>query len=200
MTRDKEWFLRKFPSAYHVTYRLNLQGIHHYGLMPANELKRTAGVVNQGLGFRATEMRIEHPQVGPILFRDQYPMRPEMLKLRKCLSGLEPKDWYRLVDDHIFFCLTPNAIDNLKNKYKDQVVLRFDTHRLLELHEAAAHITPINSGAVEPAYAPRGPQTFHPFTEWSRSGFMDKVRKRQPNPVELAFRLSCLKAEFQLCD
>jgi len=162
--------------------------------------KKTAGLQNLNLGFRAKETTVEHQLIGSVTLRDQHPMRPKILGLRKCLVGMEVQDWYGLVDNHIFFCLSPHTIENFKSKYDRQVVLKFQTCELIEGNEEAAYLTPINSGAVEPAYAPRGAQTFHMFNQWCKSGFTDRVRKTQPKPVELAFRISCLKVPYEVCD
>jgi hypothetical protein len=59
-------------------------------------------------------------------------------------------------------------------------------------------VTPINSGAVVPAYGSRGEDTFHALDQWVSDGFTDKVCRRKYPPFELAFRQRSLRAKFSV--
>jgi hypothetical protein len=97
MQRNREWFLKRYPVIFHVTYRPNLENITRNGLMSANALKRAAGQPN---GFRRLEPRAVQSNGGTFILRDQKPMAPEYLRDR--LIDLTPEQWYELMDDHIF--------------------------------------------------------------------------------------------------
>jgi hypothetical protein len=118
---------------------------------------------------------IEHHIYGPAVIRDQKPMSEKAL--RKCLKGMTPTQWYRLLNSKVFFWLTAERIARLLSAraYRDRehTVLTVDTAILLQNHEADVTLSPINSGSTVYNPQPRGANTFlslanYPFETWRR--------------------------------
>lgn len=118
---------------------------------------------------------IEHDIYGPAVIRDQKPMSEKAL--RKCLKGMTPTQWYRLLNSRVFFWLTAERVARLLSAraYRDRehTVLTIDTARLLQNHEAEVTLSPINSGSTVYNPQPRGADTFqslanYPFGAWRK--------------------------------
>jgi hypothetical protein len=130
---------------------------------------------------------IEHDIYGPAVIRDQKPMSEKAL--RKCLKGMTPTQWYRLLNSKVFFWLTAERVARLlcARAYRDRehAVLTIDTAMLLQNHEAEVTLSPINSGSTVYNPQPRGANTFqslanYPFEAWR------KKRRRTTAIAELA--------------
>jgi len=193
--------LKNWPRVYHVTYTSNLPSIRSHGLFSASKLKEMA---ESNEGFRPDKLPLDCPRLGRVTLRDQAPMASHLLKVKKSLIGMSPEDWYRLIDDHIFFFFDCRNAETLFRKYKmrgeRQTLLEIPTREILASASSAAHVTPINTGAVGPAYAQRGPKTFHKIDVWDRTGFIDKVRKQAKRPVELAVRQDNLQVRVRIVE
>jgi hypothetical protein len=188
-----ESLLKKCPVAYHVTYSSNVGTILKHGLFSADALKKMAGSKS---GFRPNQLPIDCAELGHVTLRDQEPMRSKVLD--RCLQGISTRAWYDLIDRHVFFFLDLVRAKKLRGKYSDQRVLEIPVTNLLREYGSNAYLTPINSGAVAPAYARRSCKTFHPLGEWVHNGFTDEACRRANRPVELAFRQEKLQGDFSL--
>jgi hypothetical protein len=188
-----EWLLKRSPVAYHVTYSSNVNAILKHGLFSASALKK---IVGSKSAFRPNELPIDCAELGRVTLRDQNPMRA--LVLERCLQGSSVSEWYDLIDRHVFFFLDPERAKKLVAKYPDQIVLKVAMSELLREPGPNVYLTPINSGAVEPAYAKRGTNTFHLVSEWVRNGFTDQACRKSNPPVELAFRQERVQGGFSV--
>lgn len=126
---------------------------------------------------RPDSVTISHSKYGRAVIRDQKPMRESALT--KCLRGMTPQQWYRLLNRRVFFWVTERRLTALLNAraYRDRkhTVLVLDTARLVKQHAKRLILSPINSGST--IYDPheRGRDTFLPF---SRYPFAERLALR----------------------
>lgn len=118
---------------------------------------------------RPESVEIRHPDYGAAWIRDNKPINETVL--RRTLTGMTEEEWYRTLNSRVFFWLTEERLERLRNAppYRNRChdVLVFSTERLLERHLAAVELSPINSGAVHPAADyPRGVGTFSCIDEY----------------------------------
>jgi hypothetical protein len=114
--------------------------------------------------------------------------------LGRCLlDGLNPEDWYDLLNSKVFFWLDPDRLNRQRRACGDapQRVLVVDASRMLEKHGGRATVTPINTGNAMRSAAPRGLSTFVPWVRWMSDGWeFEKAgrtisRPANHKPVEL---------------
>ena len=124
---------------------------------------------------RPESVTIRHDTYGPAVIRDQKPLSETALS--KCLKGMTPIEWYRLLNGKVFFWLTAERVSRLLSAraYRDRehTVLTIDTARLLQNHEREVTLSPINSGSTVYNPQPRGADTFqslanYPFDTWRK--------------------------------
>jgi hypothetical protein len=129
---------------------------------------------------------------GGLCIRDQKPMPAQFLN--RCLVGLAPAEWYRLINSKVFFWLDPDRLNRQRGacEPRPQVVLVVETERLLSRHADRVFLSPINSGNARRKPAVRGRSTFVPYKEWLESGWSGEAiglgtdpRARSHRPVEL---------------
>ena len=129
--------------------------------------------------------------------RDQ--LRMPARALRACLIGIEPADWYALMNSRVFFSLDPVRLNRLRGgcEPRPQVVLILDTAGLMAGYGSRASVTPINSGNARRRPARRGAATFVPYAVWVKSGWASeaaalgtKERSRSHRPAELTIAVA----------
>ncbi|HVF00748.1 MAG TPA: hypothetical protein VNA27_05335 [Rubrobacteraceae bacterium] len=108
-------------------------------------------------------VRIEHPEHGVALVRDNKPMQEKALE--RCLVDMTPREWYEHLNRRVFFWVERKRLLKLlgARAYRDRphLVLEVETAGLLERHAEQVSLSPINSGATFAlGPAPRGPDTF----------------------------------------
>jgi hypothetical protein len=179
--------------AFHLAEEANFPSIQRYGLLSANALLDLAGIQGEErirLEQRQRYVHIKLPN-GAYL-RDQKPMPPQALA--RCLTGMEPADWYRLINSKVFFWLDPDRLNRQRRacEPRPQVVLVVDTGRLLDRYAERVSLSPFNTGNARRKPAPRGQSTFVPYASWSELGWEDEAaglrtrpRLRSHRPVEL---------------
>lgn len=88
-------------------------------------------------------------------------------------NGLEPADWYALLNSFVFLWPDRERMDRQRRACgsRPQVVLTFDSAALLDHFQAEAFVSPINSGNARRKAARRGRDTFVPYTAWLRQGW-----------------------------
>ena len=137
---------------------------------------------------RPAGIALTHPVLPRAVIRDQIPM--DDAGLRRCLPPhLAPSDWYRRLNQKVFFWLTRERLLRMLRAG----VYRANAHDVLEVHTRplvrayfdAIWLSPMNSGCTKPMPHPRGDQTFlrirdYPYAEWRRK------RRRGERVVELA--------------
>jgi hypothetical protein len=168
------------PRLYHMAEAGTWPSIRERGLLSTSALLDLYGI--EGEERRQIEscrrpecVTIEHDIYEPAIIRDQKPMSEKAL--RKCLKGMTPPQWYRLLNSKVFFWLTAERVARLLSAraYRDRehTVLTIDTARLLQNHEEEVTLSPINSGSTVYNPQPRGANTFqtlanYPFEAWRK--------------------------------
>jgi hypothetical protein len=180
------------PYLYHMAARDSWPLISKHGLLPTDRLIDLFEVPEEeGLALtmrrRPQSTLLSHPSLGTATVRDQIPLLDRDLK--RCLrDGLSPLDWYRVLNERVFFWLTERRLQRLlcASSYREQehIVLKVRSADLIRDHYKKIELSPINSGATRPFPAPRGKDTFssitdYPYTEWR------KKRSKYESVVEL---------------
>jgi hypothetical protein len=103
-------------------------------------------------------------------------------------DGLEPADWYALLNSFVFLWLDPKRMERQRRACGDrpQVLLTFDGSALLDVFGADAFVSPINSGNARRKPARRGRNTLMTYRSWLREGW-PTGRPNRP-PVEILLR------------
>ena len=112
---------------------------------------------------RSEIVRVEHPEHGVALVRDNKPMQEKALE--RSLVDTTPREWYEHLNRRVFFWVEWKRVLKLlgARTYKDRphLVLELDTAELLKRHAERVSLSPINSGATFAlGPAPRGSDTF----------------------------------------
>jgi hypothetical protein len=185
----------RFSRLYHMAELGSWPSIREHGLLSTNallDLFEIPGDQKEQLAarHRPDSVAIRHLVHGVAVIRDQKPMDDSGL-IRSLRDGLTPAEWYRILNDKVFFWLSEKRLDTLLNaaayRGKRQTILTVDTATLLERHADRVLLSPINSGCTKPMPQPRGHDTFssladYPFDAW------DRKRKRRDPVVELTVR------------
>jgi len=182
----------RFPRLYHMAEPGSWNGVKEHGLLSTTallDLFEVAGPRRFELeSCRRPEcVEILHRTHGKAVLRDQKPMDDSGLR-RALGDRMTPAEWYRLLNDKVFFWLSEARLKKLleARAYRDrrQTVLVVDTSALLEKHAPSVLLSPMNSGATKPIPHPRGPDTFLPLNQYPFDERL-KVNRREPI-VELA--------------
>lgn len=178
---------------YHLAEAANWPSIQRHGLLSTSALLDLTPLQEGERDRYERQHRPHHTQLpGGIHIRDQKPMPPQSLD--RCLVGLTPTEWYRLINSKVFFWLDPDRLDRQRGacEPRPQVVLVVDAERLLSRHADRAALSSINSGNARRKPAMRGRSTFVPYKEWLASGWSGEAiglgtdpRAGSRRPVEL---------------
>jgi hypothetical protein len=104
---------REYPLLYHMAAGDSLESIAKHGLLSTTGLldlfgysgRRREEIVSC---HRPESILISHSSHGTASIRDQKPMSDSGLK--RCLSGMTVKKWYRLLNGKVFFWLTEERL------------------------------------------------------------------------------------------
>lgn len=173
---------RRLARLYHLAEADNLPSILEHGLLSTARLLGLAGIVGaeREARLRAHRPGNLHLPTG-VLIRDQRPMPPRALA-GALQGGLEPADWYALLNGFVFLWPVRERMDRQLRACgaRPQVVLTFDGAALLQALGAQAFLSPINSGNARRRPAPRGRDTLVPYERWVREGWPTGQRTRPP--------------------
>jgi hypothetical protein len=175
-----EDLVKHFPVLYHMAEAGTWASIKKRGLLSTSALLDLFEIKGQERhrieGCRRPEpVPIRHPRYGTAVIRDNKPMSESALG--KCLIGMTPTQWYRLLNGRVFFWLTPERVSGLlcARAYRDRehIVLAIDTAKLLGKYRADVTLSPINSGSTLYNPQPRSATTFgsltkYPFDQWRK--------------------------------
>jgi hypothetical protein len=177
---------------YHLAEEANWPSIEQIGLLPATDLIARAGLSGVDRDRLERSQRAAHTVLPDgVEIRDQRPMPPTAL--RACLVGMDPADWYALVNARVFFWLDPARLNRQRAACgpRPQVVLTLDAAGLVAGYGDRASVSPINSGNARRRPARRGVATFVPYAAWVESGWASEAaalgireRKRSHPPAE----------------
>jgi hypothetical protein len=173
---------RSIERLYHLAEADNLASILEHGLMSTERLVRLAELSEpEGTALLRTHRADNVRLSGDVVIRDQRPMPPAALA-RALEDGLQPADWYALLNGFVFLWPDRERMDRQRRACgsRPQVVLTFDRAALLDRFQAEAFVSPINSGNARRKPARRGRDTFLSYTAWRRQGWPTGRRGRPP--------------------
>ena len=178
---------------FHLAEEANFPSIQQYGLLSASALLDLAGIQGEERIRFERRQRPTHIMLpNGAYLRDQKPMPSR--SLAGFLIGIEPADWYRLINSKVFFWLDSERLNRQCGACgpRPQIVMVLDTKRLLDRYAEMASLSPINSGNARRKPAVRGRNTFVPYALWSESGWDSEAaglgtrpRPRSHSPAEL---------------
>jgi hypothetical protein len=157
---------------YHLAEAANWPSIQKHGLLSTSALLDWAALPKNERDRYEQQHRPHHTELpSGVQIRDQKPMPTRALE--RCLVGLTPAEWYRLINSKVFFWLDPDRLNRQRAacESRPQIVLIVDTERLLSRHADRIALSPINSGSARRKPAVRGRNTFVSYAEWSESGW-----------------------------
>ena len=170
---DPDELIRRHPQLFHMAAAGSWPAIRRSGLLSTRRLVEVCAagdtVRDQVLGRRrATSVTLEHPVDGPVVVRDQGPLREHIL--RAVLTDLTVEQWLDILNGRVFLWPDPDRLDGLlrARRYRDHAhdVLVVDTASLLAAHAHRVRLSAINSGAtLYPNATPRGSTTFRTIAE-----------------------------------
>jgi hypothetical protein len=179
---------------YHLAEEANWRSIQRIGLLSAADLMAHVGLSGVDRERLERSQRMSHTVLADgVEIRDQ--LRMPATALRACLIGMEPGDWYALMNSRVYFSLDPIRLNRLRGgcEPRPQVVLILDTAGLMAGYAGRTSVTPINSGHALRRAARRGAGMFVPYGAWVESGWASEAarlgireRSRSHRPVELA--------------
>lgn len=170
MTADE--FCAHFPKLYHMANEKSFDGIIEHGLLSTAALLDLYEVQEPlrseiERGHRPDNVVISHPKHGKAVIRDQKPM-PES-RLRKCLTGATPSEWYYLLNGFTFFWVSQERLNRLLGgkayRHHTHCVFEVDSTPIIYAHEKDVFVTSMNTGNCLPYNAKRSPAKFVPLSD-----------------------------------
>jgi len=185
-----EQLVERYPLLYHMAWEDSWPSIERHGLLSTKTLLDLFEVDKARSTRLLTQRRpeseaIDHPKFGSAVIRDQKPLIDSKLK-SSLTGGLKLEDWYRTLNDRVFFWLTEERLLTLMSAeaYRDAAhdVLILRTRDLVAAHEVDIELTAMNTGATRPMAFPRGRETFKKISAYP---FDDRVARRLEPVIEL---------------
>ena len=161
---------RRYPRLFHMAHRAAWPSIVAHGLLSTSALLRLFEVPGDQVRMlecrrRPESVPITHPVHGSAVIRDNKPISET--KLAQCLRGMDPTEYYQLLNARVFFWLTEERLARLlrARAYRNDrhLVITVDTGALLERSGNAVTLSAINSGSTAYRAMPRGADTFAPI-------------------------------------
>lgn len=184
---DAETLIKNHPRLYHMADKDAWPSIQRHGLLSTTallDLFEVKGKEREALesAHRPESVTITHPTHGRAVVRDQKPMSDS--GLLRCLSGVSPVEWYRILNRKTFFWLTEERLHRLlgAGAYREEVhcVLTVDTKALISSHHDQITLSPINSGCTKPMPHPRGKDCFLRIKDYPYENWLKKRHKKDP--------------------
>ena len=176
---------RKLDRLYHLADADNVPSILKHGLLSTERLLGLTGMAEtERAAFLRRQRRDSLPLAKGVTIRDQRPMPPSALA-PALDDGLEPGDWYALLNSYVFLWPDKERMDRQRRACGDrpQVVLTFDAVALFDQFGTQAFLSPINSGNARRKAARRGRDTLVPYATWLQEGWPAKQRSHPPAEV-----------------
>jgi hypothetical protein len=179
--------MRKLDRLYHLADADNVPSILEHGLLSTERLLSLIGMAETERAAVLRGQRRESLRLAKgVTIRDQRPMPPSALA-RALDDGLEPGDWYALLNSYVFLWPNRKRMDRQRRACGDrpQVILTFDAVALFEHFGTHAFLSPINSGNARRKPVPRGRDTLVRYATWLQEGW--PTRRRSHPPAEILF-------------
>ena len=170
-----EQLITRYPNLFHMAEEGTWPSIQRHGLLSTSallDLFEITGDRRQSIEseWRPRSVSIEHQEHGTAVIRDQSPMDPYSL-VPLLLDGLEPADWYKIINRKTFFWATRDRLNRFLNArpYKGSVhdVVTVDTRSLVDRYEDDITLASFNTGvsAFGPSHQ-RGLSTFKSIQDY----------------------------------
>jgi hypothetical protein len=179
--------MRKLDRLYHLADADNVPSILEHGLHSTERLLGLTGMAEtERAAFLRCQRRDSLRLAEGVTIRDQRPMPPSALA-PALDDGLEPGDWYALLNSYVFLWPDRERMDRQRRACGDraQAILTFDAVALFDHFGAQAFLSPINSGNARRKPARRGRATLVPYATWLQDGW--PTRRRSYSPAEVLF-------------
>lgn len=169
-------FAARHPTLYHMAEQGSWESIREHGLLSTSallDLFEIGGPKRQAVesAHRPVSIQISHPRYGVAIVRDQKPMSES--KLKSCLIGMEPREWYELLNRRVFFWPTIERLIRLLSarayRSSPHVVIEVETSILFEQQLNRITLSRINSGSTFYSPVPRGRETFLPLSGYPQA-------------------------------
>lgn len=181
------------PHLWHMAEHGSWPSIRQNGLLSTSALLDLYGVSGDARHElescrRPHSVILTKSGMSPAVIRDQKPLSDN--KLSKCLTdGLKPADWYRLLNDRVFFWLTIERLRGLlaarAYRNKAHTVIVSETDSVVTQYKSQIELSPINSGAVVYNPTPRGRKTFAPIASYDYDRWSKQRRSKYKAIAEL---------------
>ncbi len=169
-----DYIVERWPVLFHMAEEGSWASIQRFGLRSTTALLDLYGIEGPEreaieAARRPESVPIDHPEYGTAWIRDNKPINETVL--RRTLVGMTEREWYRTLNGRVFFWLTEERLNRLRNAppYRDRKhdILLVSTERLLAGFGETVELSPLNSGAVHPgAKYTRGVGTFARISEY----------------------------------
>ncbi|BDI23496.1 hypothetical protein [Herbiconiux sp. L3-i23] len=200
---DLEHLVKLHPQLFHMAVAGSWPAIAQHGLLPTRTIVETSDLGKEEMSElldqrRAKSVRIQHPQLGDVVVRDQGPLN--LTHLEPKLIDVTVQGWLNILNDRVFFWLHPDKLAGLltARRYRSSVqdVLTVDTRSLLKSAVERVRLSPINSGAaLYPNATPRGSDTFLSIADYDYA-----ARKRARGSVDAIVELAVIGGVPDIAD
>lgn len=171
---DIDALIKTYPYLYHMAEKGSWPLIEKHGLLSTSALldkHKVNGAARDELEARRRpdKVTLASNHFDTVVLRDQKPIIES--KLQKCLlDGLQPADWYKILNGKTFFWVGTDRLSILLNAHHYQgdehVVLTINTEPLVRAYAKSISLCHMNSGNTLPFAHPRGKSTFLPIHEY----------------------------------
>ena len=160
----------KHPRLFHMTEAGNGEAIRARGLWCTSALLDRNGVTGEAReGVEASRRAASVTLPNGAVIRDNGVLN-ERLLAPLLPPGMAPREWYRLLNAHVFLWPSERTLERLlgAGAYRAAAhdVLELDALPLLRAHAKRVRVTPMNTGATGRSRPERGPDAFLPLAEW----------------------------------
>jgi hypothetical protein len=164
---------KQYPLLYHMATADALPQIEKYGLLSTQATLDLLGITGDRREElisrrRPTDVVLQCKTYGKFVLRDQIPMRDGALA--KCLVGMSPPEWYRMLNERVFMWASKERVETLLGarayRKKSHLVITLDTAKIVSAHGPQLRLSSINSGSTLYNPPKRGRNTFCPPNEF----------------------------------
>lgn len=147
--------------------------IMRHGLLSTSALLDLFGIVDDARSSIESERRprsvkIDHPEHGEAVIRDQKPLNPTILE--RSLEDMSAANWVEALNGRVFFWTEEERLERLLSAraYRSQVhdVLTVDTESLVDAHEGEITLAHLNTGTTLFRAPRRGTGTFQRLADY----------------------------------
>lgn len=160
-----------YRELYHVSADGSWPSIARQGLLTAAQVverwdasARDRAILGER---RSASIPLAHPDLGTAVIRDHGPINAAALA--DALGETTVEEWYRILNERVFFFLQRRRLDSLLGAYSKQIntLITVDTASLVAAHESRIELCRINSGFAQPHNkTPRSRSSFQPIAEY----------------------------------